>query len=72
MIKLGPTGKFPEGKLNDGDDGELQFAVGNKDGNVVLIFGVPTKWLAMPPDKARAFAQGLLLQADYAEGKKPS
>lgn len=43
-MKLGATGKFPQGKLNARDEGELTIAVGIKDGVVMIDFGKPVKW----------------------------
>jgi hypothetical protein len=62
--KLGPTGKFPNGKLGPGDKGELQFAIGEQHGNVVIDFGrTAVTFLAMPPDQAVAFAEVLIAKA---------
>lgn len=51
-IELGPTGAFPEGKLNDSDEGELAFAVYHKDGKVILEFNTPVKWLGVNAGQA--------------------
>ena len=67
--KPGPTGEFPEGKLDESDEGELKFLIGHANGNVLLDFGKPVKWLAMPPGNARAIAEALLVHADKAEGE---
>lgn len=61
--KLGATGGFPRGKLNETDEGELQFTVGEEDGNVVIRFGSTVSWLGMPPEQAVAFAQVLITKA---------
>jgi hypothetical protein len=54
--KLGATGKFPEGKLNEDDEGELTMGVAN-DGKLVHVnFGKPVHWFAVPPDKALELA----------------
>ena len=37
-MKLGPTDIFPDGKLTPQDEGEIHFAIGKKDGCVVLSF----------------------------------
>lgn len=61
---LGETGRFPDGKLNPSDEGELQFAVGHENGSVVLSFGKPVAWMAMPPKTAEHFAA---LLTDHAQ-----
>lgn len=61
--KLGPTGYFPEGKLNDDDDGEIVFSIGTKDGRVVMEFGTSTKWVAMGPGQALVLADALKTKA---------
>ena len=58
--KLGPTGRFPQGKLNPTDEGELTFAVGVENGKVGIAFGAPVAWLAMEPDQALALAEDII------------
>ena len=53
---IGPTGEFPEGKLGEHDEGELQFAITHQRGQVVLSFNTPVAWVGMDPDKADALA----------------
>ena len=45
----GPTGRFPEGKQNAEDEGELRVAIATDvPNNVVRMdFGKPVKWLSM-------------------------
>jgi hypothetical protein len=64
--QLGATGKHPDGKLNEHDEGELTLAVGIVNGNVVIDFGKPIRSLAMPPENARGFAQLILDKAAMA------
>jgi hypothetical protein len=45
--KLGATGKFPQGKLVNHDEGEIKFAVGVKDRKVIIEFGTSVKWMGM-------------------------
>lgn len=45
--KPGATGKFPEGKLNPTDEGELQIMLGISQGCVKIEFGKPVAWFAM-------------------------
>jgi hypothetical protein len=58
-MKIGPTGIFPRGKLNDTDEGELAVGIAaDKSTKKVLIqFGTPTAWIGMDPDQAIGFAQ---------------
>lgn len=57
---LGPTNKFPDGKLAGEDEGELKFAIGTKNGTVVIDFGSPVHWVGMDPKQAVELAQLLL------------
>lgn len=62
--KLGETGKFPQGQLHPGDEGELQFGIARDgDGNIHLNFGKDVSWLAMPPEVAINLARLLLKHA---------
>lgn len=67
---LGPTGEFPEGKLNEGDEGELRFAVYRRSGNVILDFGKPLAWVGLPPNTARQLAALLCKGADVLEAEQ--
>ncbi|MFA5021296.1 MAG: hypothetical protein WC517_04535 [Patescibacteria group bacterium] len=60
----GPTGDFPEGKLNAQDEGGLQMLVGQQQGKVVLAFGKSIKWIGMGPDQARDLGKMLISRAD--------
>ncbi len=62
---LGPTGKFPEGKLTDKDEGETAFRIGSVEGKVVLEFGEPTAWVGMSPEQAMALAKILYKRAKH-------
>lgn len=62
--KIGATGRFPEGKLHPGDEGELQFGVArDAQGNVHVNFGKDVSWFSMPSHAAVAFARSLLKAA---------
>jgi len=60
---VGPTGKFPQGKLERGDEGELNIAMFIFKGQVRIEFGKPIAWLAMPPHVAKDFAERILEHA---------
>lgn len=63
--KLGATGQFPDGKLGDGDEGEIRFAIaGDKENGLVHCdFGTPVQWFSMSPQQAVDIAQSLIHQA---------
>lgn len=59
----GALGDFPEGKLTKTDEGAIQFAIGEKDGKVVIDFGTAVHWVGMSPQQAAEFASTLLKRA---------
>lgn len=63
--EFGATGTFPQGILNDDDEGALKIGVAfdKVDGLVHLNFGKPVAWAAFPPDMAVQFARTLLKHA---------
>ena len=62
---FGATGDFPQGKLNDNDEGGLRLGVAydKLDGIVRIEFGKPVAWLGLPPPEAIQFARLLLRHA---------
>lgn len=64
---LGQTGDFPEGKLSEHDEGGIVFAIGVKDGKIVLHFGMSVAWVGMTPEEARSLATLLEYRADQCE-----
>lgn len=59
----GALGAFPEGQLTKTDEGSIQFAIGEKDGKVVLDFGTPVHWVGMSPQQAADLASLLIKRA---------
>lgn len=57
----GPVGAYPHGMLHKTDEGSLQFAVGAKDGKVVVDFGSPVAWFGLTPQQAMDLA-GIIMQ----------
>lgn len=70
-MMFGATGRFPEGKIDPSDEGELSFGIGadKKHKVVVLVFGKEVKWLGIPPDIARQMAEKLIEKANELEVK---
>jgi O-acetyl-ADP-ribose deacetylase (regulator of RNase III) len=65
----GALGDFPEGQLTKTDEGAIQFAIGEKDGKVVIDFGTPVHWLGMTPQQAADFASAIIKRAREAARK---
>jgi len=60
---LGPTGKFPQGKLGPHDEGEFRYRIGIVDGKVVVDFGKPVHSIGLDRSTARELAKFLLTKA---------
>lgn len=65
---MGATGRFPQGVLNEDDEGELRMGVARdpKTGLVNINFGKPVAWFALPPENAIALARTILKHAGVA------
>lgn len=63
---LGATKKFPEGKMNEHDEGEIRFAItADKERNVVHInFGGPVVWVSLNKSQALEIADVLRRNAE--------
>ena len=68
-MKLGPSGKFPAGRVDRTDRGEIGIAVSAiRSHKLVRVdFGTSLTWFAMGPDQARAFAAELTQRANDLE-----
>lgn len=66
--EFGETGKFPDGKLTDSDEGEIKFGVAAYGSQVLLNFGKPVAWFAMDADHADSL--GDLLKHKAEETRK--
>lgn len=69
-VKVGPTGEYPEGKMNAEDEGELRIAIGAQDGKVMVVFGAKVTWFAMSLGVARGVAQAILDKAEEIERQR--
>jgi hypothetical protein len=57
--------QYPEGRLNEHDEGAVSMAIHTEAGNVRIDFPKPVAWLAMPPNQALAFAAALARHARH-------
>jgi hypothetical protein len=69
---LGATGKYPRGKADADDEGELRMALAadHANGIVRLEFGKPIAWLGLPSGEARQLAKLLTEKADELDRRK--
>jgi len=67
---IGPTGKFPAGKLGPEDQGELAFGIATdkERGLVIMAFGAPVTFLGLYPEQAIAIADALLSKVHELTG----
>lgn len=69
-LGLGPTGEFPEGRLADHDEGEIQIAVTHSQGKVVINFGSPVAFIGFTPEQADDIAYLILKHSVDAKAKR--
>lgn len=50
MTTNGNDPQYPQGKLNEDDEGQLAIALGIENDNVILHFGKRVAWIAGDPD----------------------
>lgn len=68
-LQLGPTGRFPDGKLREDDCGETRLALGEYNKHVCIEFGVYTKWLALDPATAMTLGSEIVKLAQDISGQ---
>lgn len=71
-FKLGPTGAYPYGKVDEHDEGEIRIAlaIDPAHGIVRMMFGQPTAWIGFPSSHARLLAAALIEKADELDKTK--
>ncbi len=69
-VFLGATNAYPYGKLNQGDEGELRFAITAdlRNGVVLIDFGKDLSWMGLPADMAVRFGEALIAKAKEIKG----
>lgn len=60
MEKLGPTGQFPDGKLEENDEGQIKMLISSSEKHIRIDFGKPVAWFAMEKSQALTFAFNVL------------
>lgn len=59
-------GEYPNGKLNDQDEGALAMMISSEPGIVKVQYPKPVSWIAFSPEEAIGLAQSLLEHARKA------
>lgn len=62
----GPFRRYPRGKLNAQDEGELAMAITVKDDVVVIAFPKLVSWVGLPAEQAEELAETLKQRAQEA------
>ena len=59
MTEPGPTGEFPQGKINPDDEGELamELLYDPQHDSVILNFNTSVRWIGMSPQEAIDFGE---------------
>ncbi len=66
---FGATGMYPQGHLNDDDEGELRLGIGQSEGKVIINFGKSITWIAFDADQAIEIAGTILVEARKIKGE---
>lgn len=64
-------GEFPNGKLNERDEGAIAMMVGLEDKKVIIKFPKPVAWIGMTAEEAIVLAQYLIKRARQAGHTRP-
>jgi hypothetical protein len=69
MKKL--TGEYPDGRLNEHDQGSVAVAIGHQQGRVTMQFPKNLNWIGFTPEQAIDIAQSLIEHARKTGCTKP-
>jgi len=67
-MKLGATGDYPQGKLNETDEIILAIATDEKAGKVIINFAKEVAWVGMSAKQAKGFGELLIMHANQLAG----
>lgn len=62
--KLGATGNFPDGKVNESDEGEIMVGITSIEDRVILNFGKPVHWIGFTKGQAKQISESLLKHSE--------
>ncbi len=55
--------EYPEGKLNEGDEGAIALKIGIEKGKIVIAYPEPIAWIAFSPMDAITFGEAVIAKA---------
>jgi len=55
--------EYPEGKLNEEDEGAIALKLGIENGKVVIAYPKPIGWIAFSPTDAITFGEAVIAKA---------
>jgi hypothetical protein len=61
--------EFPDGKLNEEDEGEIGVAIGIEDGRVIIMFPKPVAWFGLPGEQSIEMGRTLIKRGREALAK---
>lgn len=64
QLNLGATGKFPEGKIDEHDEGEIKIGITVKEETIIMNFGKNVNWVGFTKEQAKQIAASLLEKAN--------
>ena len=64
-------GEFPNGRLNESDQGAMAVAIGHEKGVVTMQFARNLNWIGFTPNQAVEIAQTLIEHARKCGSTKP-
>lgn len=60
-MAIGPTEKYPDGKIRQDDEGEIKIGVAlTPDGTTILTFGTSLQWLGLDEVTALQLAENII------------
>lgn len=68
-LRLGSTGLFPEGKLNEDDEGEIAIAIMIINNKIIIDFGKQIHWIGFTKEQAEQIGYSLIKKASKLGGK---
>lgn len=63
--QFGATGRYPDGKLNENDEGEIALGIATHEGKVIMNFGDnPIKWIGFTKEQAKLIGESLIKKSE--------